>query len=834
MPSAKRPQSPVEVFYSYSHKDEVLRDELEKHLSILRRQSVITGWHDRKITAGTEWKGQIDEHLNAAKVILLLISPDFLASDYCYDVELKRALWRHSRRLAKVVPVILRACDWKIAPISKLQALPTDGKAVMSWQNIDEAFTNIAQGIRKTIVEVATSASPPAAVTPGEDKSSVQPKKATAELAQSLISTKPSHKLRIWNVPHQRNHNFAGRDKLLNDLRTTLTSQQIVALVVIHGLGGVGKTQIATEYAYRHATEYDLVWWVHSEEASTLASDYATLAQMLGLRDRNAQDQTVIVEAVRRWLEHNPKWLLIFDNAQTPKGLDRYLPQGSMGHVLVTSRNPNWRSIGSVLPVAPLERAASVEFPAETDGKRNQDATDELAEELGDLPLALEQAGAYIEEEDISFSDYLELLMLRRRELLRHPIDYPDTVATTWELSFHEVQGQSTAAADLLYLCAFLAPDDIPVKIFQKGVEHLPERLARAVEDTLAFNTVKGTLRRYSLATIDEERNTLTIHRLVQAVMRDQLSQSHKRAWVQTALDLIDNAFPENSNDVATWSECAHLLFHALITVQHAESTQVVSPQVAKLLNKVNIYLRGRAQLMEAKAALERALAIDDAIRGPKHSRVEESQIYLRMEGKDPDDFYKALRDLEGELTRLEEELKQDQTTYGPNHPKVAVDLNKIGLMQRTLGEFTRAQEYFEKAQASFVKALGVDLTVFGSQYPAIAIDLNNLGFTLREMGDLTRAQAALERALTIDEATYGPNHLKVGIRAYNLHLVLMDQKKRKEAQVQRERAKRILQEALNDEHHNTAKIRELLQKLDASIHNRKSKPKRDDSKAYT
>ena len=126
-------KSDVEVFYSYSHRDEELREELERHLSILKRQGIITDWHDRKIGAGTEWKGQIDIHLNTARVILLLISSDFLASDYCYDIEMRRAIERHEAGEARVIPIILRPVIWKGAPFEKLQALPKDAKPVTSW-----------------------------------------------------------------------------------------------------------------------------------------------------------------------------------------------------------------------------------------------------------------------------------------------------------------------------------------------------------------------------------------------------------------------------------------------------------------------------------------------------------------------------------------------------------------------------------------------------------------------------------------------------------------------------------------------------------------------------
>ncbi len=142
------------IFFAYAREDEELRDELQKHLSILERQGAITSWHDRKIGAGKEWKGEIDTHLNTARVILLLISPDFIASDYCWDVEVKRAMERHEAGEARVIPVILRSVEWRDAPFGKLQALPTDAKPVTSWENRDEAFLDIAQGIRAAVMEL--------------------------------------------------------------------------------------------------------------------------------------------------------------------------------------------------------------------------------------------------------------------------------------------------------------------------------------------------------------------------------------------------------------------------------------------------------------------------------------------------------------------------------------------------------------------------------------------------------------------------------------------------------------------------------------------------------
>jgi hypothetical protein len=151
--TSKTPR-PVEVFYSYAHADEDFRVELEKHLRLLERQGFITGWHDRNISAGMDWKNAIDDHLESAGIILLLISADFLASDYCFDIELKRAMERDAGGKARVIPVILRNCDWSSAPFGKLQALPKDARPITHWERPDDAYTSVVTGIKKAIAEI--------------------------------------------------------------------------------------------------------------------------------------------------------------------------------------------------------------------------------------------------------------------------------------------------------------------------------------------------------------------------------------------------------------------------------------------------------------------------------------------------------------------------------------------------------------------------------------------------------------------------------------------------------------------------------------------------------
>jgi hypothetical protein len=153
--SMSRLSEPVKIFFSYAHEDEKLRDKLANHLKLMERQNLITAWYDRDITGGEEWNEQIEQELNTAQVILLLVSDDFLASDFCWGKEMKRAMERHQAKEARVVPIILREVDWQSAPFGKLQALPKNAEAVTNWSNLDQAFADIAKGIRRVVEQMS-------------------------------------------------------------------------------------------------------------------------------------------------------------------------------------------------------------------------------------------------------------------------------------------------------------------------------------------------------------------------------------------------------------------------------------------------------------------------------------------------------------------------------------------------------------------------------------------------------------------------------------------------------------------------------------------------------
>ncbi len=333
----------------------------------------------------------------------------------------------------------------------------------------------------------------------------------------------------IWNVPH-RNPHFTGREALISDLRGKLTAGTAAAVTqsqAITGLGGIGKSELAMEYAYRFSGDYTLAWWMRAEDRVTLVGDIIALARELDLPEKDEAQQDVVVEAVRRWLRTTGGWLLVYDNVPNEDAVVDFVPRGATGHVIITSRDTRWDRIAAPLAVDLWERGESVAFLRERTGESDDGQADRLADLLGDLPLALEQAAAYVNQTRKPLAWYADQLEKGHgAKLWAKGRDAEKTVAATWTLSFERVAAESPAGAALLQLCAFLAPDDIPLDVIRAGAEHLPEPLKAAAEDDIDFEDAVGAVLRYSLARRDGEG--LSVHRLVQAVTRDGLDEQQE------------------------------------------------------------------------------------------------------------------------------------------------------------------------------------------------------------------------------------------------------------------------------------------------------------------
>ncbi len=361
----------IKVFCSYAHADEEWRQKLEMHLSLLIHEGTIELWYDRKIRPGTDWAREIDDHLNGAELILLLISSKFMNSYYCQGIEMKRALERHHAGIAYVVPILISSCDWETAPFAQLQVLP-GGKFITEWSERDEnaAFALVVKGLRQLIdsnLRLGPDGSLRKPAQHGSDKRAGQnniPESQTQDNSQHLQARDNSQQQSwplVWNVPFARNPFFTGREELLAQVSTQLRSSPGVALgqmQAISGLGGIGKTQLAIEYAYRQRQYYQAILWARADALDTLNASYSELATLLDLPQKNAEKQEIVVQAVKSWLETQRNWLLILDNLDEPgvlfpsihngqpRVLSPFLPDIPGGHLLITTRATDLASLG--------------------------------------------------------------------------------------------------------------------------------------------------------------------------------------------------------------------------------------------------------------------------------------------------------------------------------------------------------------------------------------------------------------------------------------------------------------------------------------------------------
>jgi tetratricopeptide (TPR) repeat protein len=589
----------------------------------------------------------------------------------------------------------------------------------------------------------------------------------------------------IWNVPHLRNSNFTGRAQLLVDLHSALASGKSAAVTqAIGGLGGVGKTQLAIEYAYRFASDYSLVWWVRAETAAIADNDYAKLAVKLSLPEKDLADQPKIVEAVREWLEHHADWLLILDNVESESDCDRFRPRSNTGHILITSRNQNWAD-AEVLPIHELPRPEAIAFLQKRSGRQDEKTANDLCDAVGDLPLALEQAGAYIRNTGSTITEYLSMFQSSPKGLL-------NPVAVTWRMSFERLQTENPAALDLLYLIAYLAPDNIPRDLVQSTAVTLIE-----------FNKAVESLRRYSL--IEASEGMISIHRLVQKVVRDLLvAQGKHQEWAERAIRLVNDAFPTDSDNYTNWPACSRLLPHAITLSGRAEELGIALDVTTRLLNQSALYLLGRAQSDEAEGIYRRALRLAEEMFGPDDGRVAPIVTAIGL-------ILRTKGDLDGALHYAKLALRISENFYGPDHPSVARDTNNIGLILRDKGDLEEALQYMERA-------IRIDEKVYGPNHREVATDANNLGLILKAKGDLERAQHYAERALRIDEKADGPDHPEVGRDVNSIGTILEAKGDLNGALLHYERAVRILQNTFGLDHPYTKAVENNLRDLQAKI----------------
>ncbi|HYB00348.1 MAG TPA: FxSxx-COOH system tetratricopeptide repeat protein [Ktedonobacteraceae bacterium] len=611
---------------------------------------------------------------------------------------------------------------------------------------------------------------------------------------------------RIWMLPYLRNPFFLGRDEILTRLRNLLQSGQTTALCqpqAISGLGGIGKTQVALEYAFRYAGDYQAVLWIQADRRDALVTGYFQIAQAIEIPERNEREQSVVIEAVKNWLRQHPNWLLILDNADELALLPEFLPAPIRGHLLLTTRTQALGHLANRIEIETLDHEKATLLLLRRSGLLDLEASlvqsdlldrqaaEQLAWELGGLPLALDQAGAYLEETGCSLEQYLNLYRSHRSDLLRHRgnvvSDHPDSVATTLSISFESVKRRSIIAADLLRLCAILHPDAIPEELFLQGAVHLGPILSTIESDPLAFNQALAVIQSYSFLRRASREHTLTIHRLTQAVIVDAMRDEEREKWTERAIAALNMVFPEvRYEGWGQWERCERLLPHVL-TVEAASVPMVRNLELASLLIRTADYLLQRTQYEQAEPLYLRALHIREQSLGSEHS-----QVAFPLSGLG--DLYQEQGNYQqAELFYLRA-LRLWEQAPTQEYPEVAWLLNNLAILYYEQGNHQRAEQLLQQA-------LHIDQQMCGHEHRNSAARLNNLAVLYIEQGNHQRAEPLLQRVLHIDEQVLGPEHPDVAFPLINLADLYREQGRYEQAEILYLRALHLWEQTIGRDH---------------------------------
>ena len=549
-------------------------------------------------------------------------------------------------------------------------------------------------------------------------------------------------------------------------------------------------------------------------------------------------DKANTKEAVRatiEWLNSHEGWLLILDNADDPVFLKPFLPTDGRGHILLTSRASE--SEFDILGIDPLKLGVlpekdAVKFLLERTRRKkveqeDREAATELAKELGYLPLALEQAGAYMAVKKMRFDRYLEMYRDQPIPTLESasPVmgEYEGTVATTWKINMDAV---GEAQRDLLHVSAFLAPDRIPFELIEHGKSHLGDAISGQLISGKTIHDLLEPLHRYSLVGVEVGDETYSIHRMVQEVAKESLPD--RPSWAKRAVQAVGASFP-SPTEVAMWPRCNRLVSHASHVIPLIDKHGLASEEVANLFGRADQHLDNQARYSDAEVFSRRALGITRSINGDDTpafatrlnnlaqllkatNRLEEAEPLMRRALEIDEQSYgeehpnvairlnnlaqllKATNRLEEAEPLMRRALEIDEQSYGEEHPDVAIRLNNLAAL-------LQATNRLEEAEPLMRRALEIDEQSYGEEHPDVAIDLNNLAQLLTATNRLEEAEPLMRRALEIDEQSYGEEHPDVAIDLNNLAQLLQDTNRLEEAEPLMERVVTIFEKSYGEEH---------------------------------
>ena len=507
------------------------------------------------------------------------------------------------------------------------------------------------------------------------------------------MSAGPSRSI-VFSVPYERNPFFTGRDRFLDTLFRELRDTQPNRYnhrIALYGLGGIGKTQTALEYAYRYREDYAYVFWISGIDRPELFSAFSRIARLLrcGLSLMRPEE---IAQKIRLWLEANENWLLIIDNLDDIDVISGYLPQSNgSGHTIITTRNTNTDGIPATgLEVREMDRDNAAMFLL---GRiKVDDLTVEIKAEaykivdvLGGLPLAIEQAAGYIKEPE-NISSYLPIFQRSRRQMLGRRLAgnhiYRHTVATTWLLSFERLEKTCPNAGTLLQYFSFMNPDEILVDYLRAGAAALPPSLRRLIEDPFEWGEVIDALEQSSLIRISVRDNKFSIHRLLQAVIQDGLETASRYEIETVILDMGLNSFPSLNDRRERIDVCRQFRSQVVACLERIKTE---SPRWADLAHRVALFLFSEGIYVEASHWWGLELALRQRLGlGQQHPDTLRSMDNLAISFGNLGQFKEAA-DLHAETLNLRKRV------LGPEHPDTLWSMHSVADSYGSLGQFKEA-----------------------------------------------------------------------------------------------------------------------------------------------
>lgn len=601
---------------------------------------------------------------------------------------------------------------------------------------------------------------------------------------------------------------FVGREQFLKDLRTSLLKQthttaitQRPAATVTEGLGGLGKTHVAVEYADRHRDEYKALLFVSGDTPQRLQTSLAALCDVPGLHlnDNLPPEEAARANIALHWLATHPGWLLIVDNVDADAAalaLREHFNHLRSGHVLITSRLHNWSNNVDPLDLSVLSQEDATDLLLQLTNKHRRKAADDeakvltLAELMEGLPLALHQAAGYINEQGSTFAEYLAIYKDKAAELLNWsndviiPYERPDKsvprpVLITWKTSFEQLDD---GARFWLLVFSHFAPDPIPEFLLDDKPNTTDEVKTR-------HRTAKKSLSqagKFKLITRYDDPPRFKIHRLVQEVTRISASAEERAAAVALGIQLMDEGCPGDPQDVRTWKRWNPLQPHARAVCLHAPD-EPAPGRLTWLLSCLSLLLNTKSLYTQAEPLTRRALQIDETSYGPDHPIVASRLNNLSTLLQDMN----RLEEAEPVIRRA---LQIDEVSYGPDHPDVARDLNNLAqLLQDT--------NRLEEAESLMRRGLSIEEKIKGPMHPDVATQLNNLAQLLRDTNRVAEAEPLMARVVSIFETAFGKNHPDVAAALNNLATLLQDTNRLAEAEPVIRRALQIGKDSYGPDH---------------------------------